>query len=305
MIKLVLITGFLGAGKTTLMQSILDIYKDRKVGVIVNDFGAVNIDAILIKKDGIRITELSNGSIFCACIKDNFVSALIEMSAYDIDYLFIEASGLADSANMTNILGSIEARTKNKYDYKGAVCIIDAVTFLGLYEVLTALHHQVQYSAVTIINKSDLVDKRTIVEVSRMVTSINPETTIYITSYCIVDLKNLIENLRDGRIEAKESTNTDESRPKTFVLKSQSLLPYEGLTRFLKEIVDSTYRIKGFAQTSIGPIEVSAVGGHVSLKPWREPLNRTEIVVISSVGIKLISTITNEIEKNLKGKIHL
>jgi len=117
MIKLVLLTGFLGTGKTTLMKSILDTYKD-KVGVIVNEFGEVNIDAALIKKDGIKMTELTNGSIFCACIKENFISGLIEMSAIDIEYLFIGASGLADPANMTQILNSIELRTKNKYDYK-------------------------------------------------------------------------------------------------------------------------------------------------------------------------------------------
>ncbi len=63
------------------------------------------------------MTELTNGSIFCACIKESFLTGLIEMSSIDIDYLFIEASGLADPSNMTQILKSIESRTNNKYDY--------------------------------------------------------------------------------------------------------------------------------------------------------------------------------------------
>ena len=70
MIQIVLLSGFLGAGKTTLMQRLLDTYKDNKIGVIINEFGEINIDAKLVERDGIDIAELSNGSIFCACIKD-------------------------------------------------------------------------------------------------------------------------------------------------------------------------------------------------------------------------------------------
>ena len=66
MIKLVLLTGFLGSGKTTLMQRTLEAFSDKKIGVIVNEFGSVNIDAVLLKRDGIQMAELSNGSIFCA-----------------------------------------------------------------------------------------------------------------------------------------------------------------------------------------------------------------------------------------------
>jgi G3E family GTPase len=305
MIKLVLLTGFLGTGKTTLMQRILDAYKDSKVGVIVNEFGEVNIDAVLIKKDGIKMTELTNGSIFCACIKENFVSGLIEMSNTEIEYLFIEASGLADPANMAQILHSIESKTKNKYDYRGAVCIVDAETFLGLYEMLPALHNQIEYSDVTLINKSDLVDDNRLTEVSEKLTSINPETNVYMTSYCKVDVKDMIENLGHINKKPKESTNKVESRPKTFILKSKSVLPYEDLVEFINNITNSAYRIKGFAETDKGPMEVSAVGEHVKVVQWKEPVKGAELVVISAIGIKLISIITREIEKNLKGKIHL
>ena len=88
MIQLVLLTGFLGAGKTTLMTSILEAYQDKKIGVIINEFGKINIDARLIEKDGIEMAELTNGSIFCACIKDKFVDSLIALSHTDIEYLF-------------------------------------------------------------------------------------------------------------------------------------------------------------------------------------------------------------------------
>ena len=107
MIQIVLLSGF-GSRKTTLMQRLLDTYQEHKIGVIINEFGEINIDAKLVKRDGIDIAELSNGSIFCACIKDKFVDGLIEMSKTDIEYLFIEASGLADPSNMEDILKGIK-----------------------------------------------------------------------------------------------------------------------------------------------------------------------------------------------------
>ena len=108
MIKLVMLTGFLGSGKTTLLQKLIDEYADRKIGVLINEFGAVSVDSEIIDDKGVQMTELSNGSIFCACLKDQFVDALVKLSGRDLEYLFIEASGLADPANMVELLKGIE-----------------------------------------------------------------------------------------------------------------------------------------------------------------------------------------------------
>ena len=127
MIHLVVLTGFLGAGKTTLMQRTLDAFSDEKTGVIINEFGNENIDSVLLKREGLEISELSNGSIFCACIRDKFVDSLIEMSHMDIDYLFIEASGLADPSNMETILTGIAHKTRAGYNYHGTTQIESVV----------------------------------------------------------------------------------------------------------------------------------------------------------------------------------
>ena len=81
MIKLIMLTGFLGSGKTTLLQKLIDEYAGSRTGILINEFGAVSVDSDIIRRDGLQMTELSNGSIFCACIKDKFVDALIELSA--------------------------------------------------------------------------------------------------------------------------------------------------------------------------------------------------------------------------------
>ena len=305
MIKMVLLTGFLGAGKTTMMQEILTAYSDKKTGVIVNEFGEINIDAKLIQKDGVQMAELSNGSIFCACIKDKFVDSLIELSYKDLDYLFIEASGLADPANMNQILNGIKNNVLNPYDYRGSICIIDGESFPELYEVLPAITSQLEFCGAAVINKGDLIDEQQLKEILEIIHGINPEVSTFVTSYCKVNVKEVVDGLTQNNKEARESSNTVSSRPTTFILKGLETVPYDRLETFLKEIVGDTYRIKGFAETDKGNLEISTVGKNIHLKSWEGPVERTEIVVISSVGFKMMSILTKAIREHLQGIVRL
>ncbi len=305
MIKLVLLTGFLGAGKTTLMKEILSTYNHVKTGVIVNEFGEINIDAKLINKDGVQMAELSNGSIFCACIKDKFVDSLIEMSYKELDYLFIEASGLADPANMNQIIDGIKNNVLNSYDYRGSICVVDGETFTDLYEVLSAITSQLEFCGAVIINKGDLIDEDQLKDILEIIQNINPNATSFVTSYCKVNVREVVEDLTQNSVQARASSNTMESRPTTFILKGQKVVPYERLETFLQTIAADTYRIKGFVDTDKGNVEVSAVGKNIHLNSWYEPINKTEIVVISAVGFKMMSILTRAIDDHLKGIIRL
>lgn len=305
MIQIYLLTGFLGAGKTTLLQSLLVSYQDKKIGVIVNDFGEINIDARLIEKDGVQMAQLSNGSIFCACIKDKFVDSLIEMSASNIEFLFIEASGLADPANMSHILAGIKPYATREYLLRGSICIIDGKNFLGMVEMLPALENQVAYANAVILNKADLIDPETQQKIINAVNGINPGVKVYVTSYCKVDIREIADNFSVLLKEAGGSTNTYESRPNSFILLSDEPLKYEKLEMFLKKIAPDCYRIKGFADTNRGPVEISAVGNDIALKLWEKPIAKTEIVVISAIGIKMLSNILDASDRYLNNKLKL
>jgi len=308
MIKMILLVGFLGAGKTTLMKEILGEYKEQKIGVIVNEFGEINIDAKLIKGDGIKMAELSNGSIFCACIKDKFVDSLIEMSCKDISYLFIEASGLADPANMQTIIDGISKKTLNDYEYGGAICVVDGESFTDLFEVLPAISSQIKYSSTVVINKGDLIDEQTVGEITQNVNQINPSAQIIVTSYCKINIKDVISELRSSEEEASDSSNTVESRPVTFILRgieTGGVIPHDKLLCLLEEVAEKAYRIKGFAKTDKGDVEISCVGSNINVLPWDEEVSETVIVVISSVGFKLISSITTAIDKHAKGYLSM
>lgn len=305
MIQIYLLTGFLGAGKTTLLQTLLRSYEGRKIGVIVNEFGEINVDARLIESNGVEMAELSNGSIFCACIKDKFVESLVELSRRDLEFLFIEASGLADPANMAQILDGIKPYTTNEYLLRGSICVVDGNNFLDLLDLLPALENQVAYANAVIINKADLIDEVRVNDIKQAIQKINSGVSFFVTTYCNIDIRQITDNFTVSLKKSVESTNTYESRPKSFVLTANEQIPFEGLSDFIKEVVSESYRIKGFADTDKGPMEISTVSNEIQIRPWKEHLAETEIVVISSTGIKMLSRLLSESQKYLEGRLKL
>ncbi|MDP3386678.1 MAG: GTP-binding protein [Eubacteriales bacterium] len=305
MINLILLTGFLGSGKTTLLNSLLHNFENKRIGVIVNEFGKVNIDAVLTNRDGIEMAELSNGSIFCACLKGSFIKSLVSMSKCDIDHIFVEASGLADPANMAQILSAISGQAERTIDYLGSVCVVDAENHIKLFDVFPALQRQIEYSSVLIINKSDLVDQNRILELSKHLISLNPDARQYVTTYCRLDLTELIKLLSPVSLPAKDSSNTIENRPMVITLSFKDSVKESELNCFLKDIAVYTYRIKGFVTTEKGLCEISAVGQRFTVRPFEGKVEHHEIVLISSVGIKLMSLVTEANGKFLNGRLSI
>lgn len=277
------------------MERLLHHYKEKPIGVIVNEFGEINIDARILEEDGITMRELSNGSIFCACIKDTFVKSLIDMSQYDFDYLFIEASGLADPSNMHQILQVIGEHTVHPYHYAGSLCVLDGESFLELNDILSAVQNQLIHAGAVLVNKADLISSTIEADILAEVRKVNPHAPVYFTSHCDVDITALVENLRPSKVEGKESTNTLENRPQTFIIKVLPSITIEGLQGFLNSVAPYTYRMKGFVTVGNTNYSVSGVRSHIMIMPWIRAVQSSEIVLISAVGIGITMVIADGI----------
>lgn len=287
--KLILLTGFLGAGKTTLLKKLLHEYEGRKIGVLMNEFGETGIDGQLIKTEDFDLIELNNGSVFCACLKENFIKGLAEFLNHELEIVFVESSGVADPSNMGVILETVTKISGKAYDYAGSICIVDGVYFLKQFEVIAALEKQIIYASKVIINKADLQNPETLQAIAKKIQSINSATEIYPTSFCEVPLAELVKTMKSPELVARPSENTWESRPHARILRTEALLDYNVFEEFLNEIKGSTHRIKGFVKTEQGVFEVSSVSDLVVLKPWNKAIEQTEIVLISAVEIRMIS----------------
>ena len=116
------------------------------------------------------------------------------MSSRDLELLFIEASGLADPANMSQILDGIRPYTTNGYQLGGAICIVDGKNFLDMVEILPALENQVAYANAIILNKADMINAEKESEIKRFINKINSGVRVYVTAYCKVDIREIIDN---------------------------------------------------------------------------------------------------------------
>ena len=305
--KLVLLTGFLGAGKTTFLNHILKEFEGSKVGLIVNEFSNTGVDGALIRKDipGTTMVELNNGSIFCACIKDSFTDSLVEMGSRDLEYVFVEASGLADPSSITSTLDQIRDLRGVIYCYQGAICLVDAVNFAKHSKVLVSLQRQVIYSRAAVLNKTDLVDDKGLADCVEAIRAIRPDIPIYPTTFAQVSLREILDAPMISMPAASESTNTEATRPVTKVLVTTEAVDEEALRAFLADIAPSTYRVKGFVRTASGPREVSMVGTICRIEPWPEEIEKTELVIIASVGVRIVSDTLRAAKGRFLEKIEL
>jgi len=290
--KLYVLTGFLGCGKTTMLLRILKELEGHRIGIIQNEFGKLGIDGTILRNDEIQMVELNRGSIFCTCLKLNFVNALSEMAAKDFEYLFVESSGIGDPSNVEEILQAAEIVSGKKYDFRGVICLVDAVNFLERLGEEETVYRQVKHCNLAVVTKTDLVDENQAEEVRKKIREINPVCQI---KKCVMGEMGygfLAEDLTIYRwAECEETTNSVETKPKTLFMDFEGEIEKEKLEAFLKELMPDSYRIKGFFRLKEeGWTQIDVVGSRIDYKKSEE-FEKSQLVFISRIGTAIIRKI--------------
>ncbi len=291
--KIFLITGFLGSGKTTFLNNLLE-NQNNKIGLLVNEFGKISIDGIRLNDTTSDLIQLNNGSIFCTCLKDDFIQSLKDLINKNLDYIFIESSGLSDPANMNTILSFLKEQNCNDFTYCGSISIVDAQFFLQILDKMINVEQQIKCSSVAIINKIDLVDNEKILEVKNKIKLINNNTKIIETSYGKIDF-NKINDVIPLSFES-ETSNKEDNKPKTFTIKLNQNISKEVMENIVVYLKDYSFRIKGYFSDGINNYKLDTVLDDVNICIEENNFDNT-IVLISSVGLKLITEI-NKCIKN-------
>lgn len=299
-IDLYLISGFLGSGKTTFLRSMLNAMAGKELGVLINEFGRIGIDGDLIRKDEIKLVEINNGSIFCACLKDGFARTLRKFSQLPICALLIENSGLADPSAMNTIIENLKPYLERQYNYLGSICLADCSTLDDYLEVLTPVQNQLSSADFIILNKTDLIDQQNLERLKRNIRSLNNVAKIHETVYAHVPEELLDEYLTNHGYRGIGS-NTPYNRPLSCTIEAGGFFDRERIEAFLRELGDEITRVKGFIRSAEGWLHVDGVGGNFQISLVEHEMDeatlpRNRLVFISCKE----NASLNLIEKNWK-----
>jgi G3E family GTPase len=212
-----ILTGFLGAGKTTLLARILNQPEGVRFGVLVNDFGAINIDAELIVEASADQVSLANGCVCCS-IRDDLIDAALRLLEREPppDRLIVETSGVSRPLAVVDALQSEEIGDRLVVD--GVFCLVDADNFRNLDFADTELAiDQALGSDLVVLNKCDLVDEGAILAVETSLRGPMPALRILRTSFASVPREVLVGPAHDGRRATCRGHHHDHAHADGFV----------------------------------------------------------------------------------------
>jgi len=271
-----ILTGFLGSGKTSVINSLIAQFKDRKIGLILNDFGSINIDSALVQgsTDIVSTKSLSGGQIFCSCLSGSFIKSVVEMSKLDVDVILVEASGLAKPVPLLEIASIILDQGKGSLAYGGMVCIVDAERYPILSQSLKTIEEQVVFSDWFIINKCDLVSEESLTATISSIEALKPHAPMFTTTFGSVDsdiLKQFDEQNIYTPVALQDSAPYHgwgvQGRPKNCVFTVEQPFELEELERLFTAVAPKMLRMKGFMPSKEAGkvVLVDVVGNHVKI----------------------------------------
>ena len=202
-IPVTVITGYLGSGKTTLLNHILTGQKERKVAVIVNEFGEVGIDGQLIEQDGDeQLIEFNNGCL-CCTVRGDLVETIgrLRERAGELDAILIETTGIADPAPVAStFFVSEEVRAGTRLD--SFITVVDAINLEKNLDQSVEAQEQVAFADIILINKTDLACEEQLQRIERRVRTLNPLARLHRTDHSVIDLGQIL-NVNAFQLEAK------------------------------------------------------------------------------------------------------
>lgn len=217
-VPITLLTGYLGAGKTTLINHVLNNQEGYKVAVIVNDIGEVNIDAELIAKGGIvnekdaDLVPLSNGCI-CCTLKVDLMKQIVELiKTGKFDYILIEASGICEPIPIAQTL-TVLSEQSEQYGLPKICRLDNVVTVVDAYRLATEfgcgddlvkenideedienlLIQQIEFCNTIILNKVDELNADELGRVKAVIKALQPTAKLIETNYGKVEVKDIID----------------------------------------------------------------------------------------------------------------
>lgn len=309
---MLIVAGFLGSGKTTLLNRLLHDNGGTRIGVVVNDFGAVNIDAMLVAGQVDAMVSLGNGCVCCAVDVgelDEMFERLTQPQA-GIDVIVVEASGLAEPRNLIRmVIGSENPRIR----YGGLVEVVDAVEFPAGRARHPELVSHLRLADLVVLNKADRVGAADLDRLRTEIVALTAPVPVYVTSYGRID-PGLLFDEPTRRQPVAEQLSFDELWREydrvgdcendehgthrhlhddytSVSFTSERALDPRRLVGLLEDPPPGLFRAKGIAEFDVDgqhrAFGLHVVGRHIVFepRPWRRGEERISSLVLIGAGL--------------------
>jgi G3E family GTPase len=301
MISSFVITGFLGVGKTTMLtNSVKKYFTDKKIAIVVNEFGDVGVDSKILKNVYSEVLEISEGCICCQ-LAEEFEKGVSEIiSKYNPEIIFVETSGASEPfpifLSLQNLGISIE----------GVVCVIDSKN-LDSYKDNSTAQYQIGGSNIIVLNKTDLVNDNELALVEQNVRNIKEEYDIKNTFTQEPIFKNYvlfkseqglvnkeafegvyqIDEVVSFAKEHKHHDHTSKDSITQQVAYLENDIAFADVDAIISNLPNNIYRVKGVAKTNDveKPIFINYSFGDVSFEEL-EDHNEKSILIFIGFDIK-------------------
>lgn len=273
-LPIITIGGFLGSGKTTLVNVLLSQAGGRRLVVFVNDFGAINIDHSLVETVEQDRISLSNGCVCCS-LNDDLIAAVAEFARSDIppDAIVIEASGVADPRALDSSFELLETSGAARLDTR--VYVLDAAGFGDFdYEDSEHIIDHAAASDLILLNKADLASSEKVNAIRRILGESAPYSGVVTTRHCNVSIELLFgddgRRLSRGEKPARVIGHENHSREyEQWNCETDVLLDRRRFDDFVKLLPGHCLRAKGTVRFSEAPDShflFNLVGHHATLE---------------------------------------
>lgn len=272
--ELVLISGFLGSGKTTLIRHILTVgLRGRgKMALLVNELGRIGVDGALLSGQDVDMVELTSGCI-CCTMKTDFIRAVQEIrERVSPDLLIVEATGVAQPGDILENL--VDPPLKDTCRVQCLVTVVNAELFKARTVFGPFYESQIRFADILILNKIDLVEPETLEDIRAELRDLNAHAVILPTEHCSVDPARLFSassfqhggDHRHGQHHVH--AHAEDMGFQSFSFEDGGVIDRERLDAFLKELPPTLFRLKGWVRLSDSTALLDFSAGRYRIAPY-------------------------------------
>jgi len=284
MLPLTLISGFLGAGKTSFLSHLINTRKKNagKLAVIVNEFASLGIDGTRLPDGDYEKWELNKGSIFCICLRTDFI-ALLEKIVSEIkpDEIWVEATGIADVSEIFKMISVPFLR--DKLYVRSNICLVDPNTIFKILTTLRAASEQIKLADAIILNKTDTVSEEILSKTETEIRKLNVKAPIFRAVNAKID-PSIIPCFNIPRLDIANSVGHKPQPVTSISITEDWTIPLDKFKNLCEKYNEKFWRIKGRLKTPDGYLWVEGISGKINFSACPENISLPAPTSLAIIG---------------------